>query len=126
MGILRYMNIGNFQEAWVGAMHEMHENGQGWLGIFDIAQHVAVRDEKYMRRYRRINRVLSVVGVKRPDEPPMNAPLGKIIGTLARLETIGTVEARWEYPDAPQGEHGKRQYRLVPPPQEQPAPTVIE
>jgi len=125
-GILRYMNRGEFQEAWVGAMQEMHKEGQEWLFTLDVAQRVTARDEGYMRCYRQINRVLSVIGVERPDEPRKIASPGKIYPTLMRLERSGLVESKWQYPDTPDGEHGRRQYRLVPQPQETPVPPIAE
>lgn len=114
------MKKGEFREAFVDSMREMHEEGQEWLFMLDIGRRVTAHDEDYVKRYRQVNRVLSIIGVQRPDEPTKIASPAKLYPAAYRLEREGSVESIWQYPDAPQGEHGRRQYRLAPEEQQTP------
>jgi hypothetical protein len=119
------MKKGEFREAFVDSMREMHDEGQQWLFILDIGRRVTAHDEGYIRRYRRINRILSIIGIERPDEPTKIASPGKLYPTAHRLEHEGLVESTWQHPDAPQREHGRRQYRLVPEEQQLNPPQAV-
>lgn len=118
------MNKAEFSEAIVGAMRELHSEGQEWVFMLDVARTMHAREiqnERYLRTYRRNSKILSVViGIRRPETPERFIGSGRLFPTFGRLERTGVVESQWQ--DSEPGTHSPRRmgYRLVDP--EPPAP----
>ena len=110
----------NFHEAVMGSMQEMHEDGLAWVNALDLAQHTLAGNKNRIKGYLQINSCLSLIGLEHSVVPRAAVLHEKIYPALFSLEHSDIVESIWQYPDAPEGEQGSRQYRIVAQSKEEP------
>jgi hypothetical protein len=94
------MKRGTYREALLESMRELHSEGDMWLYLDNIGQRVTDHDRSYAWRYRQLNRVLSMVGIERPEQPTKITSRRKLSLTINRLEQEETVVSLWENSDA--------------------------
>lgn len=110
------MKTEQFEKAFVGAMNEMHEGGQEWVFMTDVARVIHQREvqtETYLRRYHRNSKILSLIGIHRPELPDRMVSSGQIYPTATKLEREGIIESEWREQGPDVDPPVRRGYRLI-------------
>jgi hypothetical protein len=108
------MATDRYQELFTTAFRELHDEGNDWMYLPDVAQRAASHDEEYMRRRQKINRTLGFIGIRRSELPDGHfyPPRAGLYPLIVRMEQSGLVEGQFEEqpnPDKPR----RRMYRLI-------------
>src|ERR1035438_2911839 len=97
------MDKPNYQELFQEAFSEMHNEGNEWLYLPDVAQRAASHDETYMKRRLIINKALGSIGINRPELPHgiFYPPKSGLYHLISNMESQGIVESIFEEGESP-------------------------
>ena len=93
---------------------ESYEQGERFLSPMELSQRAAALDERYMARRKGVNRLLSLVGVTRSDEPVLYPGGASFWPNIISLESQGVIIGEWlENDDRSEGAPRRRLFGIA-------------
>lgn len=100
--------------ATISAFQKFDPEGKGGVYLRDVAEHVGEMDDKFMRRYNLVSKVIGAFGFKRREGDIGFSYLPRIYVVAAKLEREGIIDSDWdEYPEGDVTKPRRRLYRYL-------------